>query len=131
MGLTAAQLTDMQGDLGISSDQTVFTNAELDRLYTRASEDYNTAVYLGFRQLLADANKFFDYTVGQTSIKRSQVREHLKEMAGFWREESRTAANQMQILGANPIPPRWKDYPLDQSTLRRSRLTRRALSEPD
>lgn len=116
MALDATQLADMQGDLGISADQTVFTDAELDRLYDRASGDYNTAVYLGYRQLLADANKFFDYTAGQTSVKRSQVRDHLKEMAAFWKDEARTAGNQMKMLGLRSIPPPCKDEPAESNS---------------
>lgn len=127
MALTAAQLTDMQGDLGITADQTVFTDAELNRLYERASSDYSTAVYLGFRQLLADANKFFDYRAGQTQVSRSQVRKHLMEMVSFWKDEAKTSGNQMRILGLNEIPPRWKDEPADADT---DRLRRSALNDP-
>lgn len=88
MALTAEQLADMQADLGIESDGAVFTNTELNRLYTRAEEDYALAVYYGYRQLLADANKLYDYTAGQTRVEHSQVREHLEKAADFWRAES-------------------------------------------
>ena len=111
MALTTDQRTDMQGDLGITSDETVFTNTELDRLYTRASDDYNTAVYLGFRQLLADSAKFFNYTAGHTRIEREKVFEHVKAMVEFWKGEARTNANQLKILGLLEIPTRYKDEP--------------------
>ena len=111
MALTADQLADMQGDLGITTDQTVFTDTELNRLFTRASDDYNTAVYLGWRQLLGDTAKFFNYTAGHTRVEREKVFEHVKAMVEFWKGEARTAANQLKILGLTEIPPRWKDDP--------------------
>jgi len=109
--LTNAQRIDMQADLAIAADEAVFTNAELDRLYTRADADYNGAVYLAWRQLLADASKFNDYTAGQTQEKKSQVWEHIERMVAFWKSESTTAASQVRMLGLNEIPPRWKDAP--------------------
>lgn len=109
--LTATLRTDVQGDLGIGSDQGVFTDDELDRLYTRADSDYGTTIYLAFRQLLADAAKFNDYTAGHTSEKKSQLWDHLKEMVAFWREESRSASNQVRFVGATEIPPRRKSTP--------------------
>ncbi len=101
----------MQADLGISDDETVFTNTELDRLYTRADADYNTAVYLATRQLLANAVKFHDYTAGMTKVQKSQVYDHLKEQVEFWKEEARVADSQMRIVGINQIPPYHKDEP--------------------
>jgi hypothetical protein len=111
MALSAEQLADIQGDLGITTDQAVFTDAELDRLYTRASSDYNTAVYLGYRQILADAAKLFNYSAGHTRVERAKTFDHVKAMVDFWKAESRTNANQLKILGLNEIPPRWKDTP--------------------
>jgi len=111
MALTAEQLADLQGDLGITNDQAVFTDAELNRLFARTDSDYNGAVYLAYRQLLGDAAKFFNYTVGQTRIEREAVFDHLQKMVEFWKAESRTNANQVAIVGLNEIPPRWKDQP--------------------
>jgi len=109
--LTATQRADMQGDLGISTDEAVFTNDELDRLYTRADSDYNLAVYYAYRQLLAQANKFHDYTSGMTKIQRQQMRENIKDSMDFWQEEARTTANQVRIVGILEIPPRDKEEP--------------------
>lgn len=111
MALTEQQLRDMHADLGISHDQKVFTTNELNRLYERAGNDYNTAVYLGYRQLLAQANKFHDYTAGMTKIQRKQMRDNIKDTMEFWQEESRGAANQMRIVGMLEIPPRDKEEP--------------------
>ncbi len=109
--LTSDQRTDMQGDLGIGMDESVFTNNELDRLYTRASEDYNTAVYLGVRQLLMSATKFHDYTAGMTKVEKSQVFDHLEKTLAMWKEEARVAGDQVKVVGINRIPPYHKDKP--------------------
>lgn len=84
MSLTTAQRTDMQADLGISNDQAVFTNAELDRLYERASSDYELAMCYALDQLLMDAAKLNDYTAGASSEKKSQVFDHLKDVRAAW-----------------------------------------------
>ena len=109
--LTTNQLSDMQADLGIGDDGAVFSDDELNRLYTRADGDYNSAVYLAWRQLMADASKFFDYTAGETEVKKSQVRAHIGAMVQFWKSEARQVGNQVRMLGLNEIPPRWKDAP--------------------
>lgn len=108
MALTADQRTDMQGDLGIGSDEAVFTNAELDRLYARADSDYNLAVFFGYRQLLAQANKFHDYTEGMTQVKRQQMRASIASSMEFWRGEGR---QQVKMIGLAGVPPPEKDEP--------------------
>ena len=111
MALTATQRADMQGDLGITADESVFTNTELDRLYARADSDYNSAVYLAWRQLAANAAKFNDYTAGETQEKKSQIWDHIQEMLEFWKDEARVAANQVRSVGLLEVPPRDKDSP--------------------
>lgn len=113
MALTDAQRTDMQADLAISDDESVFTNEELERLFARAGEDYSTAVYYGWRQILSGAAKWVDYQVAQTKVSRAQAFDHIKAMVEFWAGESRTTANQVQILGANPVPTVFKPRPMD------------------
>lgn len=108
MALTTAQLTDLQADLGIGSDESVFTNAELDRLYVRGGNDYNLAVYFGYRQLLAQANKFHNYTEGMTKIDRKQMRDNIADSMKFWKAEARVQVRMVGLLG---VPPRDKDTP--------------------
>jgi hypothetical protein len=103
----------MQGDLGITADESVFTNDELDRLYARADNDYNSAVYLAWRQLQANAAKFNDYTAGETQEKKSQIYDHIKDMVEFWKDEARVATNQVRSISLLEVPPRWKDAPSD------------------
>jgi len=84
MALSAAQLTDFQADIGIGSDAAVFTDAELNRLYARASSEYDLAVAMAFEQLMSTAAKFNDYTAGYTAEKKSQVFAQLEKMADRW-----------------------------------------------
>ena len=124
MALTADQLTDFQRDLGISDDEAVFTDAELERLYTRAEEVYETAVYYGWRQILAQATKYIDYRVAQTEEKRSQVRAHIADMVKEWKIASDAASGVQgaMLLGLNVIPTRSKEEPFDGTNERRRRL---------
>ena len=122
MALTSDQLADIQGDLGISNDEAVFTDTELNRLYTRASDNYALAVYYGYRQILAQAAKFHNYTVANSSVSRSQMFDHLKDMLDFWQDEARTAGNQVKILGLTEVPPRHKAVPYENADPRRRRV---------
>lgn len=108
--LTSTQRTDLQADLGISSDEAVFTNTELDRLYTRAGSDYNKTVVLAVRQLLMNAAKFNDYTAGDTQEKKSQVFKNLKQMYDMWSEEADDDP-EVKIVGMVSVPPKNKDKP--------------------
>lgn len=115
MALTADQLADLQADLGIDDTEAVFTDDELERLFTRAGEDYPTAVYYAWRQLLAQSTKYIDYRVAQTEEKRSQAYQHIKDMVSYWKGESEESLNTsgVAIAGLNPIPTRWKDAPYE------------------
>lgn len=111
MALDTTLLGDLQGDIGISSDQSVFTDSELERLYARAESDQDLTVYYAFRQLLANANKFYDYSAGMTSEKRSQIRSNLKDSVEMWDKEARNSDNQVESLGLTEIPYKKKDKP--------------------
>lgn len=127
MALTTEQLGDFQGDLGIGSDEAVFTDAELERLFQRAGENYSTAVYMAWRQLLAASTKYIDYQVAQTKESRSQIYAHIKEMVAHWEEEAKESTNAqgVAILGLNEVPTRWKEEPyIAQSERNRHRSTR-------
>lgn len=88
MTLTATQITDMRRDLGIGDDGTVFTDAELDRLYTRADSDYAVAMYYAIRQLMMDASKLNDYRAGSSTESKSQVFKQLQAMQKVWASEA-------------------------------------------
>lgn len=126
MALTSDQLSDLQGDLAISDDESVFTDAQLERLYVRAGEDYNTAVYMALRQLLVASTKWIDYQVAQTKESRSQVFDHLKKMVDFWQVEAQKSTNTqgVKIVGMTEIPPRTKEEPVEADSERRKQLRR-------
>lgn len=129
MALTAEQLSDLQSDLGIDDNEAVFTDAELERLYTRAGEVYATAVYMAWRQLLAASTKYIDYRVAQTEEKRSQVYSHIKDMVAYWKGESDAANNTQGILiaGLTEVPPRFKEEPTTAVAERRRQWQRAGL----
>ena len=116
MALSADQLSDMQNDLAIGTDESVFTDAELNRLFARASSDYNLSVYYAVRQLYTNASKFHDYRVANSEFKLSQVMQNLEKLLDFWQNEAKTSANQVRIVGGLKIPPRDPDLPNDCST---------------
>lgn len=124
MALTTDQLADLQADLGIDDSEAVFTDAELERLFTRAGEVYETAVLYAWRQLLAASTKYIDYRVAQTEEKRSQVYQHIKDMVAYWQGESDAATNTqgVRMVGLTEIPPRWKEEPVQADSERRKQL---------
>ena len=82
--LDSDQLSDIQADLGISDDEAVFTDDELNRLYTRAGSDYDKSMVYAIDQLMMDAAKFNDYKAGSSTESKSQVFDHLKAMRQVW-----------------------------------------------
>lgn len=113
--LTSDQTTDMLFDLAAGDLGDVFSQEELQRLYDRAGGDYNLAVYYGWRGIFGDSARWVDYKVAQTSVSRSQAAANILKALELWGNESRTAANQVQILGMNPVPTRYKELPADES----------------
>lgn len=86
--LSSDQLTDVQGDLGISDDEGVFTDTELNRLYTRAGGDYEKTVAFAYRQLWANALKFTRYTQGRSSEDKTAIRDALKDAMMYWEQKA-------------------------------------------
>lgn len=107
--LTATQLSNMRRKLS-DPDGDVFTDDELNAIFTEADSDFDTALMIAFEELLYDAAKFADYTAGQTQEKKSQVFDHLSKVVE--RLEVKTQkANQARIVGVRVVPPRDKDVP--------------------
>lgn len=115
--LTSDQLSDLQADLGITSDQSVFTDSELNRLFTRAVGDYELTITYAVRQLLMQAARFNDYTVGQTSESKSQVYKQLKDTLTYY-ETKQQGKQQVKIVGMRPVPTRGKDIPATDTSER-------------
>jgi hypothetical protein len=107
--LSSAQRTDLRADIG--DDGTVFTNDELDRLYTRAESNYDLAVVLALRQLLANAAKLHDYRLAQSMENMSQVFGHLKHVLAYRENVVVGAQRQVKLFGARRIPPPDREEP--------------------
>lgn len=114
MALTAAQTDDMLADLAAGALGDVFSQAELDRLYTRAGQDYNLAVYMGWLQTLGNSAKWINYRVAQTHVNRGDAFAHIEKMVELWGSLAKTGANQVRVVGMRSIPPRHKPVPADQ-----------------
>ncbi len=108
MALTAEQLSDFRADIG--DDGSVFTEDELNRLYERASSDYDQAIVLALRQLLASAAKLHDYQIAHAMERKSQV-DHLQKLLAYPETTLGTAAQQVRITAFRAVPPRDKDTP--------------------
>jgi hypothetical protein len=107
--MTSTQLSDIRGDIG--DDGTVFTDAELNRLYTRASSSYDKTVVLALRQIMANAAKLYNYKIAQSSESKAAVFSHAKALLEYWEEQVLDAGQQVSIVGVRTVPPRDKDEP--------------------
>lgn len=109
--LTDTIKSDLQLDLGIGTDESVFTDDQLSRLYTRASGDYDATMVLALRRLTQNATKLHDYAVATASESVSQVYDHLKERLEYYESRVSRATKQVKMVGLRSVPPRWKDEP--------------------
>jgi len=96
MAITAQELADLQADAALGTDETVFTDAELSRIWDRVAGTTGTiqheaALALVYRQLLADSVKFHDYVAGASSEKLSQIYDHLKAQYAMYKPSLDTA----------------------------------------
>ena len=110
MALDATNKARMQASLGIGTDQTVFTDAELADIWTWASENFSQAMVYAIGQLLPNAAKMADYTAGQTSESRSQVFNNLMRLRDMWQEEA-ASTPQVAFAGLKSTPPRNRRNP--------------------
>jgi hypothetical protein len=127
MSITAQQLADLQADSAIGTDESIFTDAELSRIWDRVSGagsdtiQHEAALALIFRQLLADANKFHDYKAGASEEKLSQIRANLKDQYEMYAPSLETAlsrSTQMSTGVLTPKPHQERTDPLDRPTNR-------------
>lgn len=99
--LTSTQLGDLQADLGIGADEAVFTDAELNRLFTRADGSLDKTTAFAYRQLWSNSLKFADYTQGRSSEKKSQIREGLKDALAYWEGKAGIAGGTLSVGSMN------------------------------
>jgi len=108
--LTTTDRWYVQKMTGIGTDESVFTNDELDDLYTLADGDRESTLRLVLRALLADAAKLHDYRIAQSAESLSQVYKQLSDLIAYY-EGKANASQQVRIVGMRAVPPRDKDEP--------------------
>lgn len=100
-------------DGGIDTD-TWITDTELTDIWNDNNGDLDKSALECMRVLLANAIKWNDYTAGQTSEKRSQIREGILK-AIEWLENRIVTDNQTpRIVGTKSVPPVRRRYPADE-----------------
>lgn len=108
MALSDADLTYVQGQLGITDNQNVFTDDELNDYYTRAG-DLAGAIAIGFEMLRVNAAKLVNYTAGQTSEDQGTLFDRFEKLITYWR--ARSSSKTPLILGLRRVPPTNKELP--------------------
>lgn len=120
---TATQRTNLRLDLGLADDETVFTTAAIDALYTRAAALHpsDTALQdalvrvLAVRQLRNMHATLADYDQGESSEKLSQVFKHLdtlaKDFAAEYAALSLSAQTPMRFAKMKRTPSRRTGWP--------------------
>lgn len=97
---TTEQRTEFRRRIGDNnSSAEVFTDPEIDDLYTEAAQTYSTAlligyyaVVLGLEWLLADAAKLTTYKQNNSTENQSDIFKHLKQLLDLWEGKVEKAA---------------------------------------
>lgn len=106
-----------------SGGQFAFTDAELNLLYTQAETNFFLTICYAFRWLQADFARLNDYIAGQTTEKKSQIFNHLKDMQDLYQEWA-FAGKQVQFSRMTQVPPRIRAYPIQPGVPATSLSTR-------
>ena len=83
----------------------VFSDDELDALYTDAFMNLDLAVALGWDVLAAFGAKFNDYVAGQTQEKKSQIQKNIVAQSQWWHQWA-NSSQQVQFVSLRNAPPR-------------------------
>ncbi len=92
-------IADLRQDLGDTGTPPAFADPELQALLDREGGDHRRALLRGLWQLLTQAARFNDYSLGQSREQQSQVFDHLKALYAAVREEVAGSGPQVAILG--------------------------------
>lgn len=87
-----------------------FSDSELDLLYAQANLNFFLMIAYGYRWLMADFARLNDYIAGQTTEKKSQIFNHLKDLQALYQDWA-FADRQVQISRLAQVPPRITAYP--------------------
>lgn len=127
MSISVQQLADLQADAGLDDSESVFTDAELSRIWDRvagaanATLQHEAALALIYRQLLADANKFHDWKAGASEEKLSQIRANLKDEYERYKPSLDNALSRSTEFSMNVLKPQdnqQRTVPLNDSNNR-------------
>ncbi|MEM4406017.1 MAG: hypothetical protein QXS68_03135 [Candidatus Methanomethylicaceae archaeon] len=110
--LTPEQLADLRADIGDTSANPAFTDAELNRLYERAEGDYLLTVVLCLRQLLASAAKMYKYGEGFSRAEQDEIFEQLSKLLDRY-EALLDSKRQVGMVGISFRPPYKFEGPSD------------------
>ena len=119
---TANQRSDLRLDMGLDDDETVFSNTEVDRLFVRAADTYDTtaeqeayARVLACKQLRNKTSTLTDYQQNDSSEKLSQVFKHLDRMQTDFEADlvavRRRNVPSMRVARMNQKPARKLEHP--------------------
>lgn len=113
MALTASQLERLRRDLGDSNTPPAFDDTELNDNWDRLTvagltetQQHEATLALCFRQLLAQATKFHNYTAGQVKEDLKQVRDNIKDMFELFKPALDAATSQNRQLVFSKIGKR-------------------------
>lgn len=119
--LTAEQTLNMLRFLAAGNIDDVFSQVQLQALFDLAAGDFNTAVYLGWLEILGNSASWVNYRVAQTQVSRGDAFDHIKFMLELWQGRALTPANQLISAGIAPVPGRHKPRPYGDSHPTRGR----------
>ena len=107
--LSATQISDFR--LDIADTNSAFSDAEIQRLYTRAGT-YEGAVVLAFEQLIAAGvagDRFIKYTANETSEDRQAAFDHLYQLKEMWKAKVDGAGTRqtVRMVRLQQPPDRW------------------------
>jgi hypothetical protein len=114
--LTSEQQSRLRRKLAIAdADQTIFTDAQYNDMYTEAEADFNFTIVLAIRDLLMGAAKLSKYTQGQSSEDPTMIAENLRKMLDYY--ESVVPASLtggIAMAGMRSVPTIVKDVPAER-----------------
>lgn len=101
MPMTTDQITDFRADINDAAGA-VWSETEINRLYTRAGENYNGALVYAIDQLLMEkSDKWVNYTQNMSKEEREKVWSHMMDMRKIWQDryEKDLRVAQTKIFG--------------------------------
>lgn len=108
--ITAADRTYIRRHVGDTAVTPLWWDSDLDDIWTECGESRAAVIVDCLEELLANAAKFNDYTIGQTSEKKQQVFQNLQLMVDYWQGKV-NAGVQYKMVGLSAVPVRDKDEP--------------------